>query len=709
MPALRPLAEAIDRQRGHLFPWAPVFLGAGVGLYFSLPFEPAVWLLAAAGAAVLALLLAGLRWVAGRPLLLAVALILAGLVVAALRAHGVAAPVLSYRYYGPVEGRIVAIDRSASDKVRLTLDRVVLERTSPERTPGRVRVSLHGLQGFVEPRPGLRVMMTAHLSAPQGAVEPGGFDFRRNAWFDGIGAVGYTRTPVLTAAPAETGRAGLLMTRLRDRISRAVQEAMPGRTGAFAAAIMTGDRSGMDQPTLEALRASNLAHLLAISGLHMGLLTGFVFAALRYGLALVPPVALRLDTRKIAAIVALAAAAFYLGLSGGNVATERAFVMVAVMLVAVLLDRRAISLRSVALAALIILLLRPEAMIGPGFQMSFAATVALVGAFELLRERRGPNLPAWTAPIATVVISSGIAGLATAPVGAAHFNQLAHYGLVANVVSVPLMGAVVIPGAVLAAVLAPFGLGWIGLWVMTPPIAWILGVADAVAGLAGAVSHVPAPPDLVLPLFAVGGLTLILWQGRGRLAGAVPLALAAVLWAQVERPPLLVSATGGLVGVMTDQGRALSKPRGDGFAAQSWLENDGDGGTSQAEAAGRPGFRGDPGRTSVTVGGIEVVHVTGRGAADRVAAACAAADLVISSVEAPRPTACPVLDEVALADIGAVAIWPRPGGFRLVASDGGPTRLWSGATAGGFPDLRKTAEPLVARLAALRAALPGRS
>ncbi|MGV6847237.1 MAG: ComEC/Rec2 family competence protein, partial [Marinibacterium sp.] len=186
---------------------------------------------------------------------------------------------------------------------------------------------------------------------------------------------GYTRTPVVKAAPPD---GGLAVFRLRMAASRMLRDRLPGDTGGFAAAVTTGDRSGMTRDALDALRASNLAHLLAISGLHMGLLAGVVFAGLRLGLLLIPAFALRVPVRKIAAIGALAAAAAYLALSGGSIATERAFIMVAVALIALLVDRRALSLRAVAAAALIVLALRPEALLSPGFQMSFAATTALV-------------------------------------------------------------------------------------------------------------------------------------------------------------------------------------------------------------------------------------------------------------------------------------------------------------------------------------------
>lgn len=678
--------RGLERQRGHLFPWVPVCLACGIGIYFGLPVEPGpiLWW---SGGGLAALLLGALILLRGDgPLLIAALALLAGIGLAGQRTQSVAAPVIDFRYYGPIEGRIVGIDRSASDALRLTLDRVVLSNMPPARTPERVRVSLHGQQGFVTPEPGLTVILTGHLTPPGGPVEPGGFDFRRHAWFKGLGAIGYTRTPVLALAPAEEGRAGLAVFRLRMAISRAVQEALPGQAGAVAAALIAGDRSGLTPEVLDDLRAANLAHLLAISGLHMGLLTGAVFSALRVGLALHPRIALRWPIKKLAVGGAMVAGAGYLALSGGNVATERAFVMVCVVFMAVLLDRRAITLRAVALAALIVLMLRPEALLGPGFQMSFAATTALVAVFAWLREQRAERerrWPRWTVPVVALVISSLVAGLATAPFAAAHFNRLPHYGLLANLLSVPLMGAVIIPGGLLAAVLAPFGLGWIGLEIMRPAILWILGVADWVAGLDGAVSHVVAPGPATLPLLSLGGLILVLWQGPGRVAGLVPMLAAFILWAGTERPPLLVSDRGGLLGLMTEKGRALSKPRGESFAAAIWLENDGDG-VDQAGAALRAGFTGKPDDLRLRLGELRIAHLTGRGAADRVAAACREADLVITSADILTGATCQVIDRRSLARTGALALHHGPEGLHvLTAQDRAGQRLWTTAAPRG--------------------------
>ncbi len=664
--AIARVLAPLDAARGRLFPFVPVFLGCGIGAYFALPAEPDLGVLAFLAAGAVAVMVLVALWpLRGGPLLIAAALVAAGVAAAGFRAHLVAAPVLRAHYYGPVEGRLVMVDRSVSGAVRLTLDRVYLPGMAPARTPARVRVSFHGDEAAAALVPGTRVITTASLSPPSGPVEPGGFDFRRQAWFERLGAVGYTRNPALAIAPAPSG-AALAITRLRLRMSAAIRTALPGEPGGFVAAILTGDRSGVGTATTEALRASNLAHLLAISGLHMGLLTGLVYGGLRGTLALVPPVALRLPIRKIAALGALAAAAFYLALSGGNVATQRAFIMAAVMLGAILLDRRAISLRSVALAGTLILVYRPEALLSPGFQMSFAATAALVAVFAALRKRRERRMqnpgarmrrrwPSWAAGLWSVALCSLVAGIATAPVAAAHFHRMAEYGLAANLLAVPLMGTVVMPAAVLAALLYPLGLHGVALWIMELGVRWILGVAHFVAALDGAVRHVPAPPGWVLPMAALGALWLIIWRGRARLAGAAVCTLALAGWGMAERPLLLISQDASLVGVRTDTGRALTRHRGAGFTARNWLAADGDG-ADQPTAAARlappdrpPGF---------TFGGVDWVHLFGTGAEGRLAPLCTPGVVIVIAARLTQAPdgGCTVIDQGLLRDTGALAL-----------------------------------------------------
>jgi len=658
------LAGVILVQRGHLFPWAPVALALGIGGYFALEGEPSGPLVAAILAAALALALLALRLgaVAG-PLVWALALTAAGLGWAAIRAQTVAAPVLGWRYYGAVEGRVIGIDRSASDAVRLTLDRVRLDGLSPAETPARVRISLHGEQGYVDPAPGMIVMTTGHLSPPGGPVEPGGFDFQRHTWFQRLGAIGYTRVPVLMLDPPRPGDTRVFA--LRMALSARITAALEGDTGAIAAALITGDRSGLNRQVTEALRRTNLAHLLAISGLHMGLVTGFVYAMLRLIGATIPRTALRWPVRSLAALGALAAGAGYLILSGGAIATERAFVMAGVAFLALVADRRAITLRALALAALVVLILRPEALLSPGFQMSFAATTALVAVFAAIRGR-GTGWPRPVRAALTVVISSTVAGLATAPVGAAHFNMLAQYGLLANLAAVPLMGVLVMPAGVIALVLMPLGLEALPLTVMGWGLDWVLGVARTVEGWPGAVGHVPAPGPWVLPLYAMGGLILALWRGPLRWSGGLPLCVALWLWSGVERPQILIDDRAQVVGILGPEGRALSRDKGAGFITGVWLENDGSPRDQPAAAALWP------------VADMPLTHLRGKRAA--AGARCEAGEVIVLTHPAPDPLPCEVFDPRRLRETGAVALRLTATGLDMrTAREVAGRRLWNDA------------------------------
>ncbi len=698
--------------RAGLLPWVPFWMALGIGGWFLLPSEPGLTVylaVAVAGLAALGLCLAAPRlamagrigWLAGDRLrILGLALMLSclGFCLIGLRTWSVAAPVLEFRYYGPVEGRVVEIDRSARDRMRLTLDQVALENTPPARLPERVRISLFVTDPM--PVPGQRVMLSAHLGPPNGPAQPGGFDFRRMAWFERLGAIGYSRAPVMTVAPPEAGGA-LALHRLRMRMAQGMRDAIGGQEGAVSAALMTGDRSGIAESTNEIMRASSLYHIISISGLHMSMLAGFVYAALRlFGVALQGAEIVRdRGLHKWAAGGALAAAAVYLWLSGGGVATERSFIMVAVMLLAIIADRRAISLRTVAVAAVLILVMTPEGLTSAGFQMSFAATVALIlsqGPWM----RVAPALPWWLRPVAMLFLSSLLASLATSPIAAAHFGRMTQYGMLANLLVVPVVGIVVMPAGVIAAVLAPLGLAQPALWFMGLGTTWMLIVAEWVAGLNGAVTLMPAPPPAVLPLMGIGAcLALLAPAGTAyglsarlpcrRLCGLALLAVAGLLWLGDRRPLMLISAEGDAVGIMTPAGRVLSKPKGGAFAAAEWLEADGDA-ADQAAAAARPLWTGEArGRTAflpLPGGDVAVHHLTGKSAAAAAPALCRDRALLISNADLTRvlgrDRACVLFDPAGLRRSGSVAIQPTGSGYRIVTAQArAGARFWSRAAA----------------------------
>ena len=659
---------SLEEQRARYFLWVPVFLGAGAGAYFALRFEPVL----PVGISLTILATLGLLWTkTGRivPKLAFAALfcLCLGLMLASYRAHSVAAPVLSEPFFGAVEGRVVKLDRSQSNRLRITFDDVILYGIEPDMTPERVRVTLPQKDAIATI--GARALIYARLEGPGPPVEPDGFDFRRWAWFHRLGGVGYALGPLLPSSVAPAQSALMTLTNTRYHLADFIRSEIPGNNGAFAAAILTGERSAIDPALLEDLRASNLAHLLAISGLHMGLLTGFIFGLFRYGIALVPNVALRTNGKKIGAAMAIPAGLAYLLLSGASIATQRAYVMVLVVLIAVLLDRPAFTLRAVALAALIVMIIAPESVTQVGFQMSFAATIGLVAGFEALRHTQ-----LWRRPVVgwqkfakgvfSVGFSSAVAGAATAPFAAFHFNQFAQYGLVANLFAVPLMGMMVMPAAIVALILAPIGLSAPFFWIAGAGIGLILNIAHVVAGLKGAVVLVASGNMIVLPIFASGCLIAVLWIGRFKLVGCALAGIAIVLWMGSKRPDILIDDTGRLAGVMTEEGRALSKAKGNGFIARSWLTNDGD--RSEQKQAGQREW-------------AAASLVEWSDASPGLEALCLSHKVVLApDSNAPSDAACLIVDETMLKREGAIALYFKDNGIIAKGSRSqSGDRLWT--------------------------------
>ena len=348
-----------------------------------------------------------------------------------------------------------------------------------------------------------------------------------------------------------------------------------------------------------------------------------------------PRLALNWPLKKIAAAVSLAVTFAYLAVSGFDVAAQRSFVMLAVVLAAVMLDRPALTMRSVAVSALAILAVEPESLTLAGFQMSFAGTIALIAAFEALRGRAWWQAVGSEArwriarPVLAVFVTSLVAGAATAPYSAFHFNVLAQYGLLANMLAMPAMGLVVMPAAVVALMLAPLGLDGLAFTLMGWGIGYVLAVAAWVAGLGGAVVGVPAGPAVSLGLLSFGGLLIVLWTGRGRWAGLAPIAAGVALWAAADRPDVLIADNGRLFGFETLAGRILSAPEGNGFVAESWLEDDGDL-AGQAAAHARGGLERKRHRIEAEVPGLGRLVYVGSSDADGAEMECAAAAVLIA-------------------------------------------------------------------------------
>jgi competence protein ComEC len=576
-------SDVLAAERDRWLLWLPVAFGAGIGLYFILPEEPPLWLgIAVAVGAVVAAMLG--RSHAGI-LVTAVALVAigAGFAAAQWRAALVAAPVLEQRW-GParLDGRVVAVEIRPEGR-RVILDRVEMAGLTPSRTPSQVRVNLRGRAMEGSLKPGERVSLRAVLMSPPGPAAPGAYDFQRQAWFDRLGAVGFAVTPprAIEGAPGPAGWR-LKINALRQAVVERTLEAIPGPAGAIAAALLTGEMGAIPPDVMAAMRDSGLAHLLSISGLHIGLVASIVFVILRQILALIPRVALAYPIKKWAAVAAFLAITFYTLFATPGVPTQRSWLMTSVVLFAILIDRTAITMRLVAWAAFAVLALLPESLLGPSFQMSFAAVVALIAAWEVLRERfadwraGGGVVRRAAVSLAAVGMTTLVAGFASAPYALYHFNRFAAFGLVANLIAVPLTGIWVMPLAVAAALLWPFGLQD---WALVP-MGWgveiIIGVAQMVAGWGGAVALLPAMPVWGLVAVTLGGLWLCLWRTRWRLAGVPVIALGLLSIALTRGPDVLVSGDGKLVAVRGADGLLqLSSDRAAPLTRESWLRRAG--------------------------------------------------------------------------------------------------------------------------------------
>jgi competence protein ComEC len=635
---LERLEIALDNERGRWFLWLPVLFGCGIAIYLALPTEPPL-ALAIAGVLVAIPLRIFLRLTALRLIISSVALMLTlGFLDAKLRAMFVDAPSLqrvlkNVLLTGWIE------DLSHQDKrVQLTVRLMSLERVPLDAMPRRVRISLRGKAVVDVPPPaGTAVRLRVSLMPPSEPPIPGGFDFARHFWFLGQGASGYgtTKPEVLEGAPAPPLdlRISSAIGNFRQDIGNRVANVLEGSSGAIAQALIMGERGEISKEATLALRNSGLYHVISISGLHMALTAGSAFWLVRAFLALFPALALRFPIKIWAAIGALVIASVYLVISGWALTAVRSYIMIAIMLMAVILNRPALSLRNVAFSALVILAVMPESLTDAGFQMSFAATAALIAFYESGTHLRLPA--SWPRAIAVPVVSIAtaaltaiVAGIAVDPIGAYHFHRIATYSVLGNVMAGPVEALIIMPMALLTLLVMPFGLEAVPLIIMDFGIKTMMAIATFVASLPGASIMVPAFPDVAILLMTTGGLWLLIWRGRWRYWGIAVVGGGLALTPFGERPDIWIGNDGRLVAVRGPKGEmAVANVRGGKYGLERWMESEGDGRPRQ-ELQRSANFQCDNQSCLVMVKGQLVSHVLQPGA---LADDCARASILIVS------------------------------------------------------------------------------
>jgi len=675
---------------GRLLPWVPVAFGTGIAFYFTADHEPvaSVTAVAAACLCVAAFLLRRHKIF---PLAVMIAAIAAGFAVATWKtarvAHGVLArPAYSVSLSGFVETRDI---RERTDRFVLRVARM----DSPRALTKLERVRLSVRKGTA-PAVGSFVELKARLQPPLAPLRPGSYDFGRDMYFAGIGASGFVTGAIKTLEPPTSGglslRYAAVMQGLRDAIDARIRTTLDGDRRAIATALLTGRRDAISAPVNDAMFISGLGHVLSISGYHMAVVAGVVFFAVRALLALIPGLTVGLPIKKWSAAAALAAAAFYLLLSGAEVATQRSFFMTAVVLIAIMVDRRAVTFRTLAVAAMIVLVIAPEALVHPSFQMSFAATLGLVALVQIGMPRlfASPDNSAtarmalWGGrEIATLALASLVAGLATTPYAAFHFHRVTPYGVLANLAAMPVVSAVVMPAGLLGLVAMPFGFDGVFWRIMGLGIDWMIVVTQWVAALPGAIGRMAAFGIGPLIAASAGIILLGLLRTPLRWSGAAVLALAVVWALAVPQPDILISADGHNVGVRGRDGRLhLMRTAKDAFLMKEWLAADADS-RQPADSSLAEGVSCDEAGCVVQMANGAFVALALR--PDALGDDCERAALVVTARPATPACPSPVIDQERLRRQGAMALRRSHGGFAVDAvRPKGIDRPWSPAIAG---------------------------
>ena len=590
------LAEAFEAEADHrrYFLWLPVALGSGIVLYFSADREPSLPLVTGLTIALAALAIVARRHARLFRVLVAAAAIFGGMAAAGWRTARLAAPALDRIRIVTVQGTIEEMDLRR-EGARFVLRVAASDDLDPDKTPYRLRLTTRrtpdvGAGDFVE--------LKARLLPPSRAAQPGGYDFARDAWFARIGAVGNVLGRIEAVNPPEPPDAGLRVAAAIDRgrnaLAQRVDRTVGGDAGAIAAAMVTGKRDLLSDHAKDLIRQAGIFHVVTISGVQMTLVAGIFFVGLRRLLALSRTCALHDATKKWAAGAAMLAAIAYDVATGSRIGTERALFMTLIVLAAVILDRRALTMRNLALAALAVLLFQPEALLGASFQLSFAAVAALVAVYEaraaavprddVVVPARPGGRGGWFARRKghgwrQALFATFCATSATAPFMAYGFHEVNPYVLLGNPLTLTIIEVFAVPGALLGTLLYPLGLDALVWHYVGAGIAIIMWAARLVGSLPGASLHLPAfaPWSLVFFTFAV--LSAVIWRSPILRLTAVPLAAIGLLGA-ANGPAfdVAVAQGGDAVAVRQADGRLVvvgSRPST--FDAEQWLRADADG------------------------------------------------------------------------------------------------------------------------------------
>ena len=578
------ITAIIKKEPDRIKLWIPVLFGTGVGLYYLLEQEPSKWLTLGVIEVLILLAILFRYYPQVLKVLFVLACIAAGFadvqIQTIYRESKQKAIIPAHTVY--IQGQISKADYNIKGNRRLVFEN--LKDFDGKSIDGRYRITLRGRgDNFSE---GDCVEMVARLQSLAKATLPGGYQFDRKGFYNGYSGSGYALSTVYRVECQDTqGKKQSILNLWRQKINNRISSLLPADEAGIAVALITGERGLISQQLINHYRDSGLAHFLSISGLHMSMLVGLMFFLARLILAFIPAISLRYDSKKIAAVLAIIISIVYLGLSGAEIPAVRAFIMTFIVLLGVLFNRRAISMYTIAVAAMIILTVFPQALVGASFQMSFAAVICLIAfyernakALESYLDRSSGNLLVKTCKIlflyfVGVLISDLVASLATLPFAVYHFNRIALYTSLANLLAAPIIGFIIMPFVLLSLLLMPFGMEECFLRVVGFGISKVNQITTWVSSLEGASYQIVSEPLWGLLLIVFSGLWLCIWQSKIRHIGWIGIIIGLLSVVTVNKPDILISSDAKVIALRDNQNNLVVLPsRGKTFIKQQWLE-----------------------------------------------------------------------------------------------------------------------------------------
>ena len=556
----------------------PVFFGLGIGFYFALPFEPSIWV-----TLVLIEVLVVSAYFLRRSntclmMLGILAIVVLGFTTVQLKAYRI------YKNFSHVEeedtelkGKVVDVDYSFRGMPRISLDNVYTK--DGKKIDGIVRLTL-GYRKY-KPQIGQCVRVETRVYPLMEPVLVGGYQFSRKSFFEGVSATGWVKGfAKRTRCERDAGfvdKFNKLVFLAREGIVERIFATLPEDEAGVVSALVAGETGKISTKMYNQYRDSGLAHFLSISGLHMSMVAGMMFFLVRLVIALIPPLALKYDSKKIAAFFAIVVSGVYLFISGMQIPAQRAFIMTFIVLIGVLISRKAISMLTISWAAMVVLVISPQALMGPSFQMSFAAVVCLIAFYERfaldLRNflNKGGALRIVWLYIGGILASDLVASLATLPFAIYHFNRIALFTTLGNMMAGPVIGLVIMPFVLLSLILMPFGLDFVALKVTGYGVGIVNDITLKVSSLPNAGYQVLSMPVWGLSLIVIGGLWICIWQQRWRNWGWILVVLG--MWSMffVRVPDVIVGED--IFAVRDNDGEMVVMPsRGSNFEKRAWLE-----------------------------------------------------------------------------------------------------------------------------------------